>query len=97
MRVISKRTLTDFWTTFPEAKNALDTWHAGTSKANWTTTQDIKKIYSSASFLADCRVVFNICGNKYRLVVRINYPAQIVYVRFIGTHADYDKINAETI
>jgi mRNA interferase HigB len=97
MRIISKRTLIDFWTNTPEAKTALSAWHEEVSKVTWLTTQCIKNNHRSASFLAGNRVVFNICGNKYRLVVKINYATKIVYIRFIGTHAQYDKINAEVI
>jgi len=97
MRVISKRTLQEFWNIHADAMNPLAEWYAEASKVSWQTPQDIKARYKSASFLSDNRVVFNIAGNKYRLIVKINYPYNTVYVRFIGTHAEYDKINAEEI
>jgi len=80
-----------------DAISPLAEWYAEVSKASWQTPQDIKARYKSASFLSDNRVVFNIAGNKYRLVVKINYSYSTAYVRFVGTHAEYDKINAEEI
>lgn len=97
MNVISKRTIVEFYTKNPQAKTALEVWHSDARKAEWKTPDDIKKVYSSASFLADNRVVFNIKGNDYRLIVHIDYKRKIVRVKFIGTHAQYDKINAEEI
>lgn len=80
-----------------DAKEPLEAWYHETKKAKWESWADIKEKYSSASILKGSRVVFNISGNKYRLVVKINFPARIVYIRFIGTHKEYDKINAEVI
>lgn len=97
MNVISKRTLVQFYTTHINAKTALEVWHADARKSEWKTPEDIKRIYPSASFLKDNRVVFNIKGNEYRLIVHIDYKRKIVRVKFIGTHAQYDKINAEEI
>ncbi len=97
MNVISKRTLIKFYESYSSSKTALEVWHSDTRKALWQTPNDIKKVYSSASFLGDNRVVFNIKGNKYRLIVHIDYKRKIVRVKFIGTHAQYDKINAEEI
>ena len=97
MNVISKRTIVEFYTKNPQAKTALEVWHSDARKSEWQTPDDIKKVYSSASFLADNRVVFNIKGNDYRLIVHIDYKRKIVRVKFIGTHAQYDKINAEEI
>ncbi|MDD5372854.1 MAG: type II toxin-antitoxin system HigB family toxin [Sulfurimonas sp.] len=97
MRVISKRTLQDFWNNYPDAINPFAGWYAEAIKASWQSTHDIKSQYKTASFLRDNRVVFNIGGNKYRLIVKINYPYSTVYVRFVGTHAQYDKINAQEI
>jgi mRNA interferase HigB len=94
MRVIAKRTLVDFWTKHPDSQGQLTAWYAEALKAEWAAPQDIKDTYKTASFLADNRVVFNIKGNSYRLIVRINYDFHIVYIRFVGTHAEYDKINA---
>lgn len=97
MRVISKRTLQDFWKCYSEAEHPLAAWYAEAIKAQWKSPQEIKTHYQTASFLRDNRVVFNIGGNKYRLVVKINYEYNTVYIRFVGTHAQYNKINAEEI
>jgi mRNA interferase HigB len=97
MNVISKKTLVLFYEKHPSSKSALESWHAETRKAQWQAPDDIKKGYSTASFLKDNRVVFNIKGNDYRLIVHVDYKRYIVRVKFIGTHADYDKINAEEI
>ena len=80
-----------------DSEQQLRTWYKEASKARWTTPNDIKQDYKTASILKGGRVVFNICGNKYRLVVRINYFRKWVFVRFIGTHNDYNKIDANTI
>ena len=97
MNVISKKTLVLFYEKHPNAKSALEAWHAEARKAQWQTPDDIKKEYASASFLKDNRVVFNIKGNDYRLIVHIDYKRHITRVKFVGTHAEYDKINAEEI
>jgi mRNA interferase HigB len=100
MRVIAKRTLRLFWETHPQgaaAKTALEDWHAQAAEADWARPSDIKAQYGDASILKGGRVVFNIGGNRYRLVVKINYEFRIVYVRFIGTHDEYDRIDVETI
>ena len=97
LRIIAKKILRDFWDIHPDSEQQLKAWYQETSKATWTTTGQIKKAYPSASFLADNRVVFNIKGNHYRLIVKISYDYLMVWIRFIGTHAEYDKINAKTI
>ena len=97
MNVISKRTLVEFYEKHPQSKTPLEVWHFDTRKAAWKTPDDIKKVYSNASFLEDNRVVFNIKGNDYRLIVHIDYLRKIVRVKFIGTHAEYDKINTKEI
>lgn len=97
MRVISKRTLEKFWKIRHDSKEQLEAWYAEAEKNTWRKPADIKEKYRSASILKDSRVVFNICGNKYRLVVKCNYKASIVYIRFVGTHTEYDKINVEEI
>ena len=97
MRVIAKKILRDFWETHSDSEQQLKSWYQETSKTEWTGPKQIKLEYPSASFLADNRVVFNIKGNHYRLIIRINYDYQMVWIRFIGTHAEYDKINAKTI
>ena len=100
MRVISKQTLRRFWegaSGRDDARRALEAWHREARRAAWRSPQDIKRQYASASVLKGSRVVFNICGNRYRLVVRINFSLQIVFVRFVGTHTQYDAIDAETV
>lgn len=100
MRVIKKRTLINFWEDNPEyfdAKEPLEAWYQEAKRADWTTPHDIKAQYKNAGILQDSRVVFNIAGNKYRLVVRINFPHSVVYIRFVGTHKQYDKIDVETV
>ncbi len=97
MRVIAKKTVKDFWLKHADSEQALKAWYQEASKANWTSPNDIKQEYPSASLLGNGRVVFNIKGNSYRLIVRINYQIQIIWIRFVGTHAEYDKIDAENI
>ena len=97
MRIIALKTLKEFWEDYPDSEEALKAWHAVTRKADWKTPGEVKSTYGNASILQEGRVVFNIAGNKYRLIVWINYPYRIVYVRFIGTHRQYDKVDAQTI
>src|SRR5690606_9473698 len=97
LRVIAKKTLRDFWKVHPDCEQQLKSWFQEASNAHWTRPRQIKADYPSASFISDNRVVFNIKGNNYRLIVRINYDYQIIWIRFIGTHAQYDKVNAKTI
>jgi mRNA interferase HigB len=97
MRIIAKSTLRDFWTEHPDAEQPLLAWYREVEKENWDTPAKVKEKYGSASIIGASRVVFNIRGNTYRLVVRINYPYRVVYIRFVGTHSEYDKINAEEI
>jgi mRNA interferase HigB len=100
MRIIARRTLRQFWEAHPRnraAKTPLEDWYAQASAANWATPAEVKAQFGDASILQGGRVIFNIGGNKYRLVVRINYPYRVVYIRFVGTHAEYDEIDAGTI
>lgn len=97
MRIISKKTLRDFWEKHSDSKQQLLSWYQESSKSNWETPNDIKKEYPSASVLLKNRIVFNIKGNTYRLIVKINYEHQIIWIRFIGTHSEYDKIDANKI
>ena len=97
MRIIARSALINFWSNHPTAKEPLEAWYKETEFADWKTPEDIKRRYPSASFLANNRVCFNICGNNFRLIVVVKYQFHIVYIRFIGTHAEYNKINAETI
>ena len=97
MRIISKKTLKDYWEQEPATKAALQAWHAEARSAEWSSPADVKARYGTASILKDGRVVFNICGNQYRLVVWINYDFFTIYIRFVGTHKEYDEIDAQTI
>lgn len=97
MRIISKKSLIDYWEKVPAAKSELQAWFAEVKAADWATPAEVKAKYGNASILKDGRVVFNICGNKHRLIVWINYKFRIVYVRFLGTHKEYDEIDAQTI
>jgi mRNA interferase HigB len=97
MRVIAKKILREFWDRHKDSEEQLKTWYKEASKAKWTSPADIKQEYTKASILKGGRVVFNIYANKYRLIVDINYKRQWVFIRFIGTHVDYDKIDADKI
>jgi len=100
MRVISKITLREFWESSPQyvySKPSLEVWHGEILRATWKTPQEIKAQFRSASILKNNRVVFNILGNKYRLIVSIDYGRQACFIRFIGTHKQYDEINAEVV
>lgn len=97
MRIISRRTLREFWERHPDARQALQAWYHDTRQATWQTPADIRTVYRNVSFLENDRVVFNIKGNQYRLVVAIRSQHGIVYIRFIGSHEDYAKIDAATI
>ncbi len=96
MRVIAKRALVAFWKRHADAENPLLAWYREVEKEDWASPARVKERYRTASFVGD-RVVFNIKGNTYRLVVRINYPARIVYIRFVGTHQEYDRIDVKGI
>jgi mRNA interferase HigB len=98
VHIIAKRTLVQFWESgHGDAEQPLKAWHALAKAASWSDPKEIKAMFASASFLANNRVVFNISGNKYRLVVKVEYELKAVYIRFIGSHADYDKVDATTI
>lgn len=97
MRIISLRLLREFWQQHPDAEQPLKAWYADTAMANWQTPHQIKAQYRNASILKNRRVVFNIKGNNYRLIVAIAFRLGAVYVKFIGTHLQYDAIDAKTI
>ena len=100
MRIIAVSTLKAFWAESPEYMDAKDptlAWHRHALHADWSLPADVKQDFRNASILKDGRVVFNIAGNKYRLVVWINYVYRVVYIRFIGTHAQYDTVDVQTI
>ena len=97
MRIISRRALREYWSKHPDAVRPLQAWYNYVKRAEWKTPSDVKNAYRNASFLANNRVVFNIKGNIYRLVVTIRYQYSIVYIRFIGTHEEYNKIDSTTV
>jgi len=97
MRIIALGTLRIFWQKHADAEIPLRSWYAAASRADWRDPADVKAAYRSASFIANNRVVFNIKGNEYRLVVAVHYNRGMMFIRFIGTHREYDKIDAATI
>lgn len=99
MRIISRKTLRLFWEKpqYADAEQALKAWFREASNADWSTPAEIKAAFGAASIVGNNCVVFNICGNKYRLIVRVNYAYRVIYIRFIGTHAQYDRINVEEV
>ncbi len=97
MRIIAKRTLRNFWKRYPKSKGSLEAWHQEVTHADWASPSAVKAHFRSASVLQRNRVVFNVAGNQYRLIVKINYLYRVVYIRFIGTHPEYDAIDVATI
>tara|TARA_R110000868_G_scaffold63696_3_gene192031 strand:- start:671 stop:964 length:294 start_codon:yes stop_codon:yes gene_type:complete len=97
LRVVAKSTLRKFWELNPDSEQQLMAWYREATKAEWNSPNEIKAKYASASILKNSRVVFNICGNKYRLIVEINFTRKWVFIRFIGTHNEYDNIDANNI
>lgn len=97
MRVIALSKLRDFWQAHADAESPLRSWYAEVSRADWKTPADIKAAHANASFVANGRVVFNIKGNTYRLVIAVHYNRGMMSVRFVGTHAQYDRIDVTTI
>ena len=97
MRVIARKTLQDFWMKHADCEQQLKSWYQEAVKSEWKNTNAIKKDYPSASILGGNRVVFNIKGNNYRLVVKISFQYQMLWIRFIGTHKEYDRIDSTKI
>ena len=97
MRIIAKKTLRDFWQLHADAEGPLSAWHYQASREQWESPERIRELYPRASVVGKERVVFRLKGGSYRLVVKVFYPGSIVYIRFIGTHAEYDRINAEEV
>lgn len=99
MRVIARKALRDHWSKpgRKDSEQPLKAWHREVEMADWATAAQVKAQFRSASVVGDNRIVFNIAGNKYRLVVRINYLFRVVYIRFIGTHAEYDRIDVTKV
>lgn len=92
MRIIAKRTLQNFWEQYPSSKQQLLAWYQIFDKKTFENSNTIKSIFGSADFIGNNKVVFNICGNHYRLIVKINYTTQIIYILFIGTHSEYNNL-----
>ena len=99
MRIISRKTLREFWEKrqHADAEEPLKAWFHEAAKADWASPAAIKAAYRSASVISGNRIVFNIAGNKYRLVVKVNYPYRVMYIRFVGTHRQYDDIDVTEI
>ena len=97
MRVIAKRTLRIFWEKEPRAEQPLKAWYSIATKAEWSSPAEVKATYGNASIVGNDRVVFNIGGNRFRLVVRFDYTHRIGFVRFVGTHAEYDMVDAANV
>jgi len=97
MKVIAVGALRNFWDRHPESEQALKAWYDEARHAVWRTPQDIRNRYASASFVGHNRVVFNIKGNDYRLIVAVAYRFQAIYIKFIGTHTEYDRVDAATV
>jgi len=97
MHIISRQKLAQFWTVHSDAEDALKAWFKEADHAQWTTPVQITARYPTADLLPGNRIVFNIKGQHYRLVVKIHYNTGAIYIRFVGTHEEYNKINAETI
>jgi len=96
-RIFAKSTLREFWEKYPETEQYLKTWHDTVKNSDWKNPGDVKLTYANASILKSGRIVFNIKGNSYRLVAKINFEKQWVFIKFIGTHAEYDNIDANNI
>jgi mRNA interferase HigB len=102
MLILSRKTLRAYWEAFkganqPALEQALKAWYREVKKAQWSNANEVKQKYRNASILKSGRVVFNICGNKFRLIVGVNYSVKVVYIKWVGTHAEYDDIDAEEV
>ncbi len=97
MRIIAKRTLRNFWEKHADAEVTLRIWYKETEKAKWKNLNELKSKHKSVDYVGNDRYVFNIKGNHYRLIAKIDFTFQLIFIRFVGTHADYDKIDASRI
>ncbi|MFZ5553335.1 MAG: type II toxin-antitoxin system HigB family toxin [Bacteroidota bacterium] len=97
MNIHNKGTLRDYWLKHSRSKDALENWYSDVLSKSWKKPNDVKRDYAFASIIGNNRVVFNIKGNDFRLIVEFNYAKGWAFIKFIGTHAEYDKINAETV
>ena len=96
-RIFAKSTLREYWEKHTDTEQYLKTWYDTALSSTWKTPNDVKKTYANASILKDNRIVFNIKGNSYRLVVKFNFEKQWIFIKFIGTHEEYNKIDSQTI
>ncbi len=97
MRILSRRVLRDFWVRHPDAEEPLNTWFKRVRSEDWSTPAILQELWPRASIVGRDRAVFRIKGNHYRLVVKVSYPGRVVYIRFVGTHAEYNRINVEEV
>ena len=97
MRIFSRGTVRGYWEQHPDSKEALDVWYRKVSRETWSDPVTVRELWPRSSIVGSNRVVFRMKGNNYRLVVEVNYKQGLVYIRFIGTHAEYDRINAEEV
>lgn len=97
VRIFSKGTLRTFWQKHPDSEDQLRSWHKVFSSTEFKSPNEIKALFGSADFIGDGKMIFNICGNHYRLIVKINYEKHLVFVLFVGTHKDYDKLEIEKL
>lgn len=95
--IFFKSTLREYWEKHPDTEQYLKTWYDTAMNADWKTPNDVKQAYANASILKDSRIVFNIKGNSYRLVAKINFEKKWIFIRFVGTHEEYDKIDVNTV
>ncbi len=96
MRIIARSRLRDYWAKHSDVESALEAWYQDVNHAAWKTPNDVTRIYPNASIVAGNPIVFNIKGNQYRLIVAVSYTTGIVYIRFVGSHQEYDKVDAAT-
>ena len=96
-RIFAKSTLREFWESHPDSEQYLKTWFDTAMSSDWKSPNEVKKTYANASILKEGRIVFNIKGNNYRLMAKINFDKQWIFIKFIGTHDEYDRINANII
>jgi mRNA interferase HigB len=97
MHIIARKALREFSDTYPTAKSALDAWYHEVKRVEWRSPSDVLKLFPKARIIGKSRVIFNINNNRYRLVVKVNYASKTVFIRFVGTHKEYDRINVEEV
>ncbi len=97
MRIIAKRTLKEFWVKHKDSEQALLSWYKVSKNAKWQNFKDVKQQFGTCKIIGQDRIIFKIKGNNYRLIVKVTFTNQIIWIRFIGTHDEYDKINAKEI